>query len=159
MARRAAAEWPVLLVVAATVAGALLALSVYHADHDLSVGTIRLSVEPFHEGALDIYVPLVDWGARFDAVSLPARLRIEARTVDSSVATQVAAGRVDVVGIREQARDAVASYIRALVPIVAAAALAAGALVAAALPARPTSVDEDAGTSGPGPQLPCQTRP
>ncbi|MGH2979027.1 MAG: metallophosphoesterase family protein [Solirubrobacterales bacterium] len=131
--RRAAAAWPVLLVTAATLAGGLLALTSYHADHDLSVGTIRLSVEPLHDGALDIYVPLVDWGARFDAVSLPARLRIEARTVDGGAVARVAAGRVDVAGVREQARDGVASYIRTLILIVAVAAVAAGGLVAAAL--------------------------
>jgi predicted phosphodiesterase len=133
IARGAAAAWPLLAVTAAVTAGGLLALATYRADHDLSAGTIRLSVEPLREGALDIYVPLVDWGARFDAVALPARLRIEARTVDARVVASVAGGRVDVAGIREQARDAVASYIRTLIPIVAVAALAAGALVAFAL--------------------------
>lgn len=132
-ARRAAATWPSMLVVAATLGGALLALAVYRADHDLSVGTVRISVEPLRDGALDIYVPLVDWGARFDAVALPARLRIEARTVESRAVSQVAAGRVDVEQVREEARDAVASYIRALVPIVGGAALLIGGLVAAAL--------------------------
>jgi predicted phosphodiesterase len=131
--RRAVMAWPLAAVVVAVAAGGLLALATYRADHDLSAGTIRLSVEPLREGALDIYVPLVDWGARFDDVALPARLRIEARTVDASVVASVAGGRVDVAAIREQARDAVASYIRTLIPIVAAAALAAGALVAFAL--------------------------
>ena len=131
--RRAVRAWPLAAVVLAVAAGGLLALATYRADHDLSAGTIRLSVEPLHAGALDIYVPLVDWGARFDAVLLPARLRIEARTVDAAVVERVAGGRVDVAEIRAQARDAVASYIRTLIPIVAAAALAAGALVAFAL--------------------------
>lgn len=131
--RRAVRAWPLAAVVLAVAAGGLLALATYRADHDLSAGTIRLSVEPLHAGALDIYVPLVDWGARFDAVLLPARLRIEARTVDAAVVERVAGGRVDVAEIREEARDAVASYIRTLIPIVAVAALAAGALVAFAL--------------------------
>jgi len=131
--RRALTAWPLAAVVVAVAAGGLLALATYRADHDLSAGTIRLSVEPLHAGALDIYVPLVDWGARFDAVLLPARLRIEARTVDAAVVERVAGGRVDVAEIRAQARDAVASYIRTLIPIVALAALAAGALVAFAL--------------------------
>jgi hypothetical protein len=31
----------------------------------VSAGTIALSTSPFHGGALDLYVPLVDWGVRF----------------------------------------------------------------------------------------------
>jgi predicted phosphodiesterase len=133
IARGAVTAWPLAAVALAVAAGGVLALATYRADHDLTAGTIRVSVEPLHAGALDIYVPLVDWGARFDGVRLPARLRIEARTVDASVVARVAGGRVDVAGIREQAEDAIASYIRTLIPIVALAGLAAGVLVAFAL--------------------------
>ena len=71
-ARAALRLWPVALVVLATLAGALGAIAAYRADHEISAGTIRLAVEPGHRGALDIYVPLVDWGARFPGVRLPA---------------------------------------------------------------------------------------
>jgi predicted phosphodiesterase len=126
-------SWPFLLIVLATLAGAIGALSVYRSDQDLSIGTVRLSVDPGHSGALDIYVPLVDWGARFHAVRLPARLKIEARTIESQAIGRVAAGQVDVERLRLEARDAIETYIRRLVLLVAAAALGLGALVALAL--------------------------
>jgi predicted phosphodiesterase len=130
---RAARLWPLLVVAFATAAGAIAAMTIYRADHELSVGTIRLSAEPGHRGALDIYVPLVDWGARFDAVRLPARLRIEARTVESRAVGRVSSGDVDVERLRAEARDAVESFIRTLIPIAFAAALGMGVLVALAL--------------------------
>jgi predicted phosphodiesterase len=94
---------------------------------------VRLSVDPGHSGALDIYVPLVDWGARFDAVRLPARLKIEARTIESQAIGRVAGGQVDVERLRLEARDAIETYIRRLILVVAGAALALGCLVALAL--------------------------
>jgi predicted phosphodiesterase len=133
IATRVARGWPLAVVVLATVAGALGAMAVYRADYDISAGTIRLAAEPGHHGALDIYVPLVDWGARFDAVRLPARLRIEARTIETRAVGRVASGEVDVGKLRTEARDAVESFIRRLIPIAFVAALAMGALVAFAL--------------------------
>ena len=131
--RRSLRAWPLVVVVLATLAGAIGALSVYQSDHDLSVGTVRLSVDPGHRGALDIYVPLVDWGARFHSVRAPARLKLEARTVDGRAIGNVANGQVDVTRLRLEARDAIESYIRILVVLVAGAGLALGALVAFAL--------------------------
>jgi len=125
--------WPFALIVLATLAGAIGALSVYRSDQDLSTGTVRLSVDPGHSGALDIYVPLVDWGARFDAVRLPARLKIEARTIESQAIGRVAGGQVDVQRLRLEARDALETYIRRLVLLVGGAALGLGGLVALAL--------------------------
>jgi predicted phosphodiesterase len=125
--------WSLALVVIATLAGAIAALSIYRTDSDLSTGAVRLSVDPGHAGALDLYVPLVDWGARFHSVRLPVRLKIEARTIDSRAIGRVASGGVDVERLRVEARDAIESYIRRLVVLVAAAALGLGALVALAL--------------------------
>ena len=131
--RRATHAWPLVLVVLGTLAGAIGCLAVYQSDRDLSTGAVRLSVDPGHRGALDVYVPLVDWGARFHAVRLPARLRIEARTIESRAVGRVASGRVNVARLRTEARDAVEWYIRRLVVLVGAAGLALGALVALAL--------------------------
>src|ERR671938_521229 len=83
----------VLAVIAGTLAGGYLALVAYHQERQLTVGEIRMSVSPGHKGALDIYVPLVDWGARFEAIRLPVRLRIDLETVDRTVVTQVAQGK------------------------------------------------------------------
>jgi predicted phosphodiesterase len=127
----------VALVVIAGLGGGLLALATYSADRDLSVGRIELSVEPFHAGALDLYVPLVDWGARFYAVRLPARLKIDVRTVDRDAAERVANGELpDVRAVRHEARNAVASYIRMLLLVVFLCAVAAGLLVALAVRGR-----------------------
>jgi hypothetical protein len=51
----------VALVVVAVLGGGLLALTTYSEERELSVGGIELSAQPFHRGALDLYVPLVDW--------------------------------------------------------------------------------------------------
>lgn len=111
-----------------------MALATYSAERDLSVGRIELSVQPFHAGALDIYVPLVDWGARFAAVRLPARLSIDVRTVNREAAQRVAEGQLpDVEAVREEATDGVASYLRELVAIVFLCSLAAGLVVALAV--------------------------
>ena len=81
--RRAGHALVVAAVVVATLAGAFGALDSYSQARQLSIGEIELSVEPGRRGALDLDVPLVDWGVRFeDAVRLPARLNVELRTVD-----------------------------------------------------------------------------
>ena len=124
----------VALVVIAVLGGGLLALATYSAERELSVGRIELSVQPFHPGALDLYVPLLDWGARFDAVRLPARLSIDVRTVDREAAERLAGGQLpDVEAVRGEARDAVASYLRVLLMVVFAFGLAAGLVVALAV--------------------------
>jgi predicted phosphodiesterase len=98
------------------------------------VGRIELSVQPFHPGALDLYVPLVDWGARFSAVRVPARVSIDVRTVNREAAQRVAEGQLpDVEAVRREARDAVASYLRELLLLVFLCGLAAGLVVALAV--------------------------
>ncbi|HMJ94705.1 MAG TPA: metallophosphoesterase [Thermoleophilaceae bacterium] len=127
----------VALVVIAVLGGGLLALATYSAERELRVGRIELSVQPFHHGALDVYVPLVDWGARFGAVRLPARLSIDVRTVNREAAERLAAGQLpDVEAVRTEARDAVASYLKVLMVVVFAFGLSAGLIVALAVRGR-----------------------
>jgi predicted phosphodiesterase len=124
----------VALVVIAVLGGGLLALATYSAERDLSVGRIEVSVQPFHTGALDIYVPLVDWGARFSAVRLPARLSIDVRTVNRQAAQRLAEGQLpDVEAVRDEARDGVVSYLRELLLLVFLCGLGAGLIVALAV--------------------------
>jgi predicted phosphodiesterase len=121
-------------VLAATLAGAYGALATYTQTQRLSVGEIRLSVSPGHKGALDLYVPLVDWGARFESIRLPVRLRVDVRTVDRQTVTRLAAGeQLDIHDVREEARNAIAAYLLRLIAITALAAAAAGLLVALAI--------------------------
>jgi predicted phosphodiesterase len=132
--RAAAQTLPVLAVIAATLAGSYLALVSFRQDRELSVGGIRLSVSPGHTGSLDVYVPLVDWGARFESIRLPARLRLDVRTVDRDAVERVAGGEwVDVTVVRGQARDAIAAYLRTLIGVVAVCGLSLGVLTAFAV--------------------------
>jgi predicted phosphodiesterase len=121
-------------VVVASLAGGYLALVSFRQDRDLSVGGIKLSVSPGHRGALDVYVPLVDWGARFEAIRIPVRLRVDLRTVNRDVVERVATGgRLDVHAVRREARGAIAGYLRALIGLVALCSLGLGALTALAV--------------------------
>lgn len=132
--RRAAA---LILVAAVGVAAGIGVLATFRDDRDLSVGTIRVSVDPGHAGALDLFVPLVNWGVRFDAVRLPARLSIDVRTINRKAVARIAGGaEVDVERLRAEARDEIAGYLRELVVAVFLVALAAGALTAFVLRGR-----------------------
>src|SRR4051795_6537258 len=121
-------------IVVATLAGGYLALVSFRQDRELSVGTIRLSVSPGHKGALDVYVPLVDWGARFEAIRLPARLRVDVRAITRSVVKRIAAGgALDVHDARKDARNAIATYLRNLFLTVLLCGGSLGVLVAFAV--------------------------
>ena len=127
----------VLVVCVASFGAGVTALAALRLDRDLSVGTVRLFADPGHHGALDLYVPLVDWGVRFGGVRLPVRLRVDVQRIDRDAAVQVAregAATPRVLArIKRDARDAIASYLRILVLVVAGSALAFGLLVALAL--------------------------
>ena len=125
-------------VVAASAGAAVGSVSIFEIERDLSVGTVRVSSTPAWEGALDLYVPLVDWGVRFpDAVRLPARLSVDLRTVDRAAAERLAGGDLpELEHVRGEAADAIAAYIRLLLVVAALSALALGGLVALALRGR-----------------------
>jgi predicted phosphodiesterase len=124
-------------VSAATLLGGYLVLVGYHDSKQLAVGEIRLSVSPGHRGALDVYVPLVDWGARFESIRLPVRLRVDLQTVNRDVVTDLAqGGKLNVEQARGQARDALASYLRALIGWMVLAGATLGVLVAFAIRSR-----------------------
>lgn len=118
---------PVLAIVVAGLLCGLAAMSLYAQERDVSVGRIELSVQPFHRGALDVYVPVVDWGIRFPGVRMPARLRVEVRAIDRESAAAVARGGAQQAHVvRAQARDAIAGYLRRLALVAAVVALAGG---------------------------------
>ena len=124
-------------VVAVTLGGGVAALAAYRADRELSVGKVRLGVDVGHRGSLDVYVPVVDWGARFPAIRFPARLSVDVRSVDRKAVTKVAEGEeVDVGRLRKEAEDALASYLRTLIAIVLVASLGLGGMAALALRSR-----------------------
>jgi predicted phosphodiesterase len=132
--RAAARALTIAAVVAATLAGSYLAIVSYSQVRSLSVGEIRVSVSPGHKGALDVYVPLVDWGTRFEAIRFPVRLRVDVRTVDRNALQGLADGaQFDVGAVRSEARDGIAAYLRALIGVVTLCGLALGLLTAFAV--------------------------
>jgi hypothetical protein len=141
----------VLVVCAASFGAGVTALAALRLDRDLSVGTVRIFSDPGHHGALDLYVPLVDWGVRFGGVRAPVRLRVDVQRIDRDAAVQVAregAGAPRVIArIKHDARDAIASYLRILVLVVFGAALGFGLLVALALRAPRLGALAAAGTA------------
>ena len=131
-------RWLTVAVVCLASAGAgVTALASLRLDRELSVGTVRIFSDPGHPGALDLYVPLVDWGVRFHGVRVPVRLRVDVQRIDRDAAVQVAregAGTPRVLArVRRDATDAIASYVRILVAVVVGSALGFGLLVALAL--------------------------
>jgi predicted phosphodiesterase len=122
-------------VIAATLLGGYVALTTYTQTQNLSVGQIQISIDPGHRGALDLYVPLVDWGVRFDgAIRLPVRLHVDLRTVDRRTVTNIAQGEsLDLQDVRTDAREAVKNYLLNLFAITILCAAALGILVAFAV--------------------------
>jgi predicted phosphodiesterase len=121
----------------AAAAGVYGVLATYRQDRHLGVATVRLSVHPGGDGALSLYVPLVDWGVRFPVVRLPAQLRLDVRSVDRGAVERIARDQsVDVHALRAHVRDAIAAYLRALLALALLGGLALGALVALAVRSR-----------------------
>ena len=121
-------------VVLATIAGAVTALGTFALERQLDVGTVRLSIDPGHAGALDLYVPLVDWGVRFPVVRAPARIKVDVQSVDRKEVVRLAeAGTLNAKLVRAQARDALAFYLRLAILASVAGGLALGVLVAFAV--------------------------
>jgi predicted phosphodiesterase len=121
-------------VVLATFAGAVTVLGTFALDRPLDVGTVRLSIDPGHAGALDLYVPLVDWGVRFPVVRAPARINVDVRSVDRKEVVRLAeTGKLNAKLVRAQARDALAFYLRLAILATVAGGLALGLLVAFAV--------------------------
>ena len=134
LSRRLRPAAAVAVILLACLVGGMLAVWSYSDTSKLSVGRIALSVSPFHHGALDAYVPLVDWGVRFDGVRAPARLQVQLETIDrSNVETVAQTGRPAAGAVRVEVRDAIAGFLRRLALLAAAGALGLGSLAAIAL--------------------------
>src|SRR3954470_16809728 len=125
------------LVIAASIGGGLAAMAAFRQDRRLSVGTVTLSTTPFHKGALDLYVPLVDWGVRFRSVRFPARIHVDVKSVNRTAAARIAGGAdVDVRELRSEADKQIGGYLRALIGMALGASLAAGLAAALVLRSR-----------------------
>ena len=155
----------IFLVVLATCAGAYLPLAAYHQSSTLSVGEIRMSVSPGHRGALDVYVPLVDWGARFEAIRAPLRVRVDLQTVNRGVATGLAQGQsLDIDKVRAEAEQALTTYLMRLIALTVLSGAALGLLVAFAIRSRVprlrwTAPRRSSSRSGSASRWRCSSRP
>jgi predicted phosphodiesterase len=135
--RRIRAVAALLATAVAAAAGVFGVLATFRQDHRLAVATVRMSVHPGGEGALALYVPLVDWGVRFPVVRLPAQLRLDVRSVDRAAGLRIAEDQqVDIHMLRSEVRDAIARYLRTLIALALAGGLVLGALVALAVRSR-----------------------
>src|SRR3954467_15877662 len=115
----------VILVIAAVLGGGLAAMTAFRQDKRLSVGTVTLSTTPFHRGALDLYVPLVDWGVRFRSVRFPARIHVDVKSVNRTAAARIAGGAdVDGRELRSEADKQIGGYLLALIGMALAASSA-----------------------------------
>lgn len=132
--RRLRSAAALLATALAAAAGVYAVLATFHQDRRLDVATVGLSVHPGGDGALSLYVPLVDWGVRFPVVRLPAELRLDVRGVDRAAVERIARNQdVDVHALRSQVRDAIAAYLRTLLALALLGGLALGSLVALAV--------------------------
>jgi len=96
-----------------------------------------MSIDPGHRGALDVYVPLVDWGARFEAIRAPVRLRIDLQTIDRTTAQGLAQGQsLDINRVRADAEDGLRAFLLKLIALTVACSAALGLLVAFAIRSR-----------------------
>jgi predicted phosphodiesterase len=142
----------VVVVCLASCGAGVTALAALRLDRTLSGGTVRMFVDPGHRGALDLYVPLVDWGVRFGGVRLPVRLRVDVERIDRDAAVKVARERADtpriLARVKHDARGAIGSYVRILVLLVTGCALAFGLLVALALRGMHNSLRDGAIAAG-----------
>lgn len=81
-----------------------------------------------------MYVPLVDWGIRYESIRFPARLHVDLRTVDRRKAVELAeGGTLDARRVQAEARDSIAAYLRESIALAVIGALVLGLLVALAL--------------------------
>ncbi|HEU4449350.1 MAG TPA: hypothetical protein VFR63_05135, partial [Gaiellaceae bacterium] len=111
---------------------------------EVTLGTVDVHVVPARRGAVDVYVPVVDWGVRARPFRAPVAVELEFRSLDrdAALAALRTGGSADAsLGVLEgELRDAVAGGLRraALVGLLGAlvGGLLGGALAAGTLRGR-----------------------
>lgn len=130
----------VLFCMALSLAGSLLALRAASPTvRSFALGTVDVSVGPSREGALDVYVPIVDWGVRASPYDAPLTVRLQFRSLDRerALAALRSSGAADanLTLLRAELRDVVEQgLLRAAFVVVVGGAiggLLAGGLVSA----------------------------
>jgi predicted phosphodiesterase len=114
------------LVCVVAAASALYVVSSYDAKRSLSVGTVRLSVDPLGEGLLDIYVPKLDSGTRFQALQAPANLNVNVESINEAQVTHLVTHPALDQSLRHEAEYAISSFLENLFLWAGLAALGGG---------------------------------
>lgn len=107
----------VLLCAALALAGSILALRAATPEsRQVTLGTVDVHVVPTPRGAVDVYVPVVDWGIRAEPYRAPLAVELEFRSLDRNAALAAlrAGGSADatLAGLQSELRDVVADGLR-----------------------------------------------
>lgn len=102
-------KWAGLVLLAAVIVavGALLGPRLSGTTEvSTDLGRVALRVDPSLEGGIEGYVPVADWGIRYEGPSVPYRMRAELRSLDRDALLRAADGDVEVIeATRSQVRD------------------------------------------------------
>jgi predicted phosphodiesterase len=107
----------ILLCAALALAGSVVALrAAGPASSDVTLGTVDVRVAPARSGAVDIYMPVVDWGVRARPYRAPVAVELEFRSLDREAALSAlrTGGSVDasLAGLETELHDAVEGGLR-----------------------------------------------
>jgi len=113
---RPALKWLLVLFtsVALVAAGLLLGPRLAgESTRPTELGEVSYRVTPATGGGVEGYVPVTDWGVRFDGPPVPVRLRTELRTLDRETLLRAAEGdRAVIARTEEQVRDGAVAAVR-----------------------------------------------
>src|SRR5688500_1291437 len=72
---------------ALALAGSIVALRAAAPEsREVTLGTVDVHVVPARSGAVDVYVPVVDWGVRAEPYRAPVAVELEFRSLDRDAA-------------------------------------------------------------------------
>ena len=106
-----------LLCAVLALAGSIVALRAAAPEsREVTLGTVDVHVVPARSGAVDVYVPVVDWGVRAEPYRAPVSVELEFRSLDrdAALAALRSGGSADasLTTLEGELRDAVADGLR-----------------------------------------------
>mgnify|MGYP003398097724 CR=1 FL=1 len=101
-----------LLCAALALVGSVVALRAAAPEsREVTLGTVDVHVVPARSGAVDVYVPVVDWGVRAEPYRAPVAVELEFRSLDrdAALAALRSGGSADasLASLQGELRDAV----------------------------------------------------
>lgn len=122
-----------LLCAALALAGSIVALRAAAPEsREVTLGTVDVHVVPARSGAVDVYVPVVDWGVRAEPYRAPVAVELEFRSLDrdAALAALRSGGSADanLAVLEGELRDAVSDGLRRAAAFALFGALVGGLL-------------------------------